>query len=299
MNQKLTTYIYILFFIAFSGGVFAQKLTLKITSKDSLENSFLQKVNYTKKHFSEKSIYTTIDSISENLKLAGYFSNSIDSIIKKDSVYISHFFLGKKIEKALIKISSKETIINNYKIKDGIVKITTEQLPGFLTSISNELDRQGKSFSEVKLKNIQLKGNNILAELDIQQSKERTINRVVVKGYEDFSKSHINYFLNIKKGTVFNQKKLKEISSAIESLDFISEIKPPEVLFSKDSTLLYIYIKKNKVNNFDGLLNFASKESGGGLLFNGHLDLKLNNILHTGERFQATLESQWRRTTAV
>ena len=68
-------------------------------------------------------------------------------------------------------------------------------------------------------------------------------------------------------------------------MQFISEIKPPEVLFTKDSTLLYIYFKKQQNNSFDGIVNFTSKEDGG-VLFNGNINLKLNNVLNTGERFE-------------
>jgi hemolysin activation/secretion protein len=116
-------------------------------------------------------------------------------------------------------------------------------------------------------------------------SKKRTINKVIIKGYETFPKSFIKHYFNIKKETVFNQQKITTISNASKNLQFITEIKPPEVLFTKDSTVLYIYVKKNQNNSFDGLVNFASEENGS-VLFNGHIDLKLNNVLNTGENFE-------------
>ncbi|APG63890.1 hypothetical protein LPB136_00235 [Tenacibaculum todarodis] len=260
---------------------------MKIKAKDSLNNIFLKQVVFTENQQSEKDIYNEVNVISEKLKQFGYFLNSIDNIQKKDTIYTSHFTLGNRTEKAFIKlIDNKELINKAYLTKNDTAIISIEQLPSLLTSISNKLENSGKSFSEVKLKNIQLKENFLYADLDIYKSKERTINKIVVKGYDQFSKPQLKRFLNLKKETVFNQQKIEEISSTINSLDFISEIKPPEILFSKDSTSLYIYLKEEKTNSFDGLLNFASKENGKGLLFNGHLDLKLNNILHTGEQFK-------------
>lgn len=286
MSRFFTYYIYILFFIVFSNGISSQNLILKISSKDESEKKFLKSVNFQKKHPSEEYLYKEVDLISEKLKQVGYFLNTVDSISKKNTNYTSYFSLKTKTEKAVISIPFEEIEINTYIIKDNKVSIPIEELPGFLTSISNQLDRQGKSFSEVKLKNIILKEKLLFAELDIYESKKRTIDRIIVKGYETFSKNYLKRFLYLKKGTLFNQQKLEEISTSINSLDFVSEVKPPEVLFSKDSTLLYLYLKKKQANNFDGLLNFSSKENSSGLLFNGHLDLKLNNILNSGEQLE-------------
>ena len=79
---------------------------------------------------------------------------------------------------------------------------------------------------------------------------------------------------------------MKEISTLTKSLDFIKEKRAPEVLFKKDSTHLYLFIEKSETSSFDGIINFASKENEEGLLLNGNLDLKLNNILNTGEKFE-------------
>ena len=73
-------------------------------------------------------------------------------------------------------------------------------------------------------------------------------------------------------------------------MPFVSESKPPEVLFTKDSTYLYLYLKKEKANRFDGLVGFTSNESDNNLLFNGYLDLELNNVLNSGE----TIKLNWR-----
>ena len=63
----------------------------------------------------------------------------------------------------------------------------------------------------------------------------------------------------------------------------MEELKPPEVLFTPDSTLVYLYLKKKRSNQFDGIIGFASKEESAGLEFNGYLDLSLNNIFNSGE----------------
>lgn len=282
LKSKFIPYIYVIFFLFFSEGIFAQKIKLKITSIKKEENVVLAKIDFVKNHSDVISIQKETDAVSKKLQWLGYFSNQLDSLVQKDSVYTSYFSLGKKIKKATIVIPSNVKQFTS----SSEVHLKIEELSGFLTSISNKLDGAGRSFSEVRLKNIRIDKDELFADVFVSPSKKRTIDKVIVKGYEDFSKSHLKHFLDLKVGSTFNQQKLKNVSSAIQSLNFVSEIKPPEVLFSKDSTIIYVYLKKNKVNNFDGLLNFASKESRGGLLFNGHIDLQLNNILHTGEQFE-------------
>jgi hypothetical protein len=104
------------------------------------------------------------------------------------------------------------------------------------------------------------------------------------KGYENFPKSFVHNYFNIDSKTTFNKKKLTEISKLSKALNFASEIKAPETLFTKDSTFVYVYLKKTKGSSFDGLVNFASQETGE-LQFNGYLDLKLKNIFNKGENF--------------
>lgn len=287
MKQKYTLYICILFFVAFSEGIFSQKLELRVASKDSLENDILQEIDFKKTHFKNSSVKKEIDVISEKLKQIGYFSNSLESLVRKDSTYTALFLLGEKIKEAIISLPYNvvKWDVLEFSIKKNKVNIPVNKILNFLASISAELDLQGKSFSEVKLKNIRLKGDLLFAELHVLPSRGRTIDKVVIKGYELFPKSHIKHYFNLRKRTVFSKQRMREISKATKLLNFVSEIKPPEVLFSKDSTMLYMYLKKNRINTFDGLLSFASKKNGKGLAFNGHLDLQLNNILHTGERF--------------
>ena len=91
-----------------------------------------------------------------------------------------------------------------------------------------------------------------------------------------------NYF-NIKEN-IFSKKKIKEITRDSKNLSFVDEIKSPELLFTKDSSFLYLYFKKKQNNSIDAIISFSSKENGD-LLFNGNIDLNLENILNTGEKF--------------
>ncbi len=286
MNPKTTHYFLIILCWFSFDGLFAQEITLKIIATNTNESEILNEIDYVKNHKDSISLYAEIYKISDYLKNIGYFTHTIDSIKNSSTNYIGYFSLSDKIEHAIIKVdSNSEIYFEDLKLKDNFVTIPIEALQNRLSTISKRLDTEGKSFSKVQLKDISIKGKILYGNLKILLSKKRIINKIIIKDYEDFPKSYLKNYFNISSLTVFNQQKIKEISLASKSLQFIKEIKAPEVLFTKDSTLLYLYLKKQQNNSFDGIVNFTTKENGD-LLFNGNINLKLNNILNTGEKFE-------------
>jgi len=169
--------------------------------------------------------------------------------------------------------------------------LSINELNSFLESISTTEEKKGFLFSETKLTNLNIKKDTLIASLTIQKSKKRNIDDLIINGYSKFSKKNIRRYLNIKNKEIINNEKLEEISENTKRLFFLSETKSPEILFKKDSTILYLYLKKEKNNSFDGILNFASKEDESGILFTGHLRIDLNNIFNSGANYNITWEA--------
>lgn len=270
----------------FSFDGISQEFNLQLISKNKVEQSVLDKIEYQKKLKNAPSIQSEIEKVAYLLKNIGYFTNTIDSIKNTNRNYIAYFTLNDLIEKAIIKIDSMGFFdIKSIAIENNSFSIPLNQLQNTLNEISNLLDNQGKSFSKIHLENIIIKNKTLFADLKINPSEKRSINKVIVKGYDLFPKSFLKNYFRIKPNSVFNQKKMEDISINSKNLQFIKEIKPPEVLFTKDSTLLFLYLSKKQNNSIDGIVNFASKENGD-LLFNGMLDVRFHNILNSGERFE-------------
>lgn len=264
----------------FAKSFFSQNLYLKITAFDEDENQTLKKIDYKKNHLKVIDIYNECKKISDYLKKEGYFTNNIDSIIQKDSIYKSYFSLKNKIKRIALKPIENEVLQKN-----KTLFFKTNEIENYLEEISKNLDSKGKPFSKISLANNYLINDTLYANILISSSKKRNINKVIVKGYEGFPKKFIKNHLSIKEDrTVYSTEKLKEISRNLNSLFFVNQIKQPETLFKKDSTLIYLYLDKKQNNSFDGLINLTTKEDGS-VLFNGILDLQLNNVLNNGEFF--------------
>lgn len=275
-----------MFFLIISIDGFSQDFTLQLISKNKIEQIVLDKIEYQKKLKNASNIQSVVEKVADQLKNLGYFTNTIDSIKNTNKNYVAYFSLNDLIEKATIKIDSSIIIdIKSISVENNSFSIPINQLQNTLNQISNSLDNQGKSFSKIYLENIVIENKTLFADLKINPSEKRSINKVIVKGYELFPKSFLKNYFKIKPNNVFNQKKMEVISANSKNLQFVDEIKPPEVLFTKDSTLLFLYLSKKQNNSIDGIVNFASKENGE-LLFNGMLDVRFHNIINTGERFE-------------
>ena len=288
MKRFFTPYIFIVFLLWNFSAVFSQNLTLKILVKDSLNKPLIENLNYQQKHLDRSSLFSQIESLKLRFEKIGFFNNSLDTIITTDTIYNAHFTLGKS--NSLIRIFYDKNSIEkkllfqiSKNISDNYFEIKIEDISDALNYLANVFEKQGNSFTEIKLSNINFTNDIIVSKLDIRKFKSRTINKVIINGFENFPEKFIKHHFNINSETVFNKDKISKISNQIKILPFVAEVKPADVLFTKDSTYIYLYLKKKKANLFDGLIGFSSDENNSSLKFNGYLDLTLNNIFNSGE----------------
>jgi len=297
LNKKITPYIYILFFSLFLNSLYGQtnySYRLKMRSVDSIENSILKNIRYKNRFEKKEHLSKTKDSVINILKEEGYYTLLIDSIKQQQKTNTYFLKLGTKIKTTYIKVHSKDSEIFQalgFNIENGSILLKNKSLKLFLNSISNYLLENGQLFSKVKLKNFKVINQSLFTELQISTSKKRSINKTIVKGYANFPSAYINHYLNLNDKKLLNADKIEEVSKKINQLSFATEIKKPEILFSKDSTILYLYLKKKASNSFDGLINFSNENKK--LNFKGYLDLNLVNIFNTGEE----IKINWRNNS--
>ncbi len=287
MKTTNTPYIFIVFFLLTSVFSNAQSLELDLKTISKKNSNILKSIDYKRLQDSKSNLLNEISNIKIKLAYQGFLNAKLDSIALSRNRYTAYLNLGKPIKSLDIKYNTPISlkILKKYTLihSDSSFTIRFKYVEPLLNNLSNNFEAQGRSFTQLKLKNISFKNNRATADLIITKTKQRRITEIVLKNYKNFPKTFLKYYLNIKKNDVFNKAKIKSISKRIKYLDFVSEIKPAEVLFTKNKTNLYLYLKKTKINTVDGLLGFSSKENGQGLLFNGYLNLNLVNTFNAGE----------------
>ncbi len=280
--------ILLLFFlIIVSWNTSAQSFYLKITGENEKETKTIDSIGYVEKHLDVKSIGTENNSFYEKLTKKGYLESQFSKITKlNDSTFCYNYDLGKKTNYARIYIGIKnqENIPAYYSLKNDTLTIPYEETEPFLTNTLKKLESNGFSMAKVKLNNIHHNSNNVIADLLVTKETQRQLNNIVINGYDKFPVSHKKNLIRLYRNKVFNQKILDKLHNDFEKFRFVKQTKYPEILFTKDSTKVYVYLEKTKPNTFDGYIGFTNDQESK-LVLSGYLDLVLSNILNSGEKF--------------
>ena len=264
---------------------------LQITSLNKTENTIISSTRFNTKFKSKNSLKRTKDSVLTLLKEKGFFSLTQDSTTTRNNLYTYYIKLGEKVNQVILRTTPNDQYLLeslNLKTTDSKLTLKTEDLKSTISIISNALISNGRSFSKVTLSDILITKSKLSATLNINQSKKRTIGKVIINGYPNFPKSFLKNYFHISSNKILNSSFIDQISFKTNQLSFIKEIKKPEILFSNDSTIVYLYIKKVKSNYFDGLVNFNSENEK--IKFRGYFDLNLNNTFDKGEE----INIKWR-----
>ncbi|WP_298154435.1 hypothetical protein [Flavobacterium sp.] len=280
--MKLSPFIFC-FFFAFTAAS-SQQLTLKISGKTGRENKVIDSISYKKAHPDLKSLKTEMTVFHENMMRAGYIECEIGSPEKiNDTVYRYNTSLGNRT-KSIVVYTNAAWRKQIPEFKEDAAEINFNTIEAFLKKTVSFFERQGYALAKVKLVHFEKKGNALYAELIADLGKKRELNDIVIKGYEKFPQGHL---LNIKKlyrKKTFNQENLKNIYGDFEKFRFVKQTKYPEILFTKDTTKVYVYLEKATPNKFEGFIGFSNDEKSN-VKLNGYLDLQLVNILNSGEEF--------------
>ena len=282
-------------FFGYVGKLNCQEINLKIKTKSISEQQILDSINRRSTFKKMDDLLKYLQKTKNKLIKKGYFSANFSQIEKKDNLHVVKFELGPRYKYIyiyghpdLFKKNEFEPILIN-----GIryTKVPIEILEKTLDSISNLLANENSPFSTIKLTNIRYLEKSLIADLKVSKGEKRILNEVKILGYKEFPNSFVKRFLEIKTNKLFNLKKIHEKMKAINQLSFAKEKRPAELMFKQDSTILYIYLEKNKSSYFDGFLGFGTNDISGEIELDGYVNLSLVNNLNYGESFSLNYKS--------
>jgi len=286
--------MYIVIFLILVRPIYSQSNKVLVLNGTEIHtDKIIQQIGY-KKNITHDSLYIKeVKRFRNKLDQLGFINHAIDSISQNDSIYYIRFNLNNSIKKIRIKFPDLTLIekATNYSIRRDKVylEIPFSEFSVFMERLSEYFQNNGYPFVDVKLIDIKKIKNALTGKLLITKKKQRTIDKIILKGYSSFPKVFINRKFNLAVGDLYNKKKIQQISKECNTIDFVSEIKSPELLFAKDSTALYLYLKREKSNYFDGLVGFSNSKNKKGIQLYGTIDLKIKNALNSGE----SIELKW------
>lgn len=297
MTRQLKLVFRILYvFIAFNTGA-AQQLQLKIMSTNAVETTIIDSIGYSNTFEDYKTLRAEVQSLKKQLTQQGFIEAQILKISEDRPLVIAQVSLGQKYEsvqlyadKSLFEFLELEDVKDLDNTPYYVVELTA--LENFLNTLTDFLTAKSYPFASVALKNISPTGTSMLsADLAVLTKEPRQLHAVEIKGYEKFPRPFIKNYLGIKTNTPFDLKTIQSKTQTLNQLNFTNQLRPAEVLFTQDSTRVYLYLEKTKSNRFDGFLGFGSDETTGSLELNGYLNLNLVNNLNFGETFRLNYRS--------
>lgn len=264
----------------------SQNLYLKINGNSELENITIDSISYERNHENTKSIIAEFEKFQNQLNSDGFINHRFISQAKlNDSTFNYLIELNDRIKSIKINFDSltpnQKVLLN---IENNNIEIPVSNIQNTLNSYLQVLEKKGHSISQIKLENHAFENKSITAQLKVILDEKRKIDLITINPYTNFPKGINKQLLKkyIKKD--FNQQTIDELQKELKQFPFIKTLKPAEVLFTENKTVLYLYLEKANANQFDGLIGFSNDDDGN-VKFNGNVDLKLMNILNKGEQF--------------
>lgn len=294
--MKLLLGLILFFCFQFSLG---QNFYLNIKGASEIENKTIDSLQYEIKHASVASILEEQKRFENKLTNQGFFDwQLLEQKKVNDSSFVFKYNLGNSIKNNTIyigKLSAQEKSL--LQLESDSLIIATNEVENFMKSKIALLEKKGYSLANLQLINQQKNENSLFSELLLKLNAKRNITDLVIVGYDKFPTGIKKAITKKAKKATFNQDNLKQINDTFDKLQFVNQIKYPEILFTTDSTKIFVYVEKSKPNKFDGFIGFSNDDKSK-LTFNGYLDLQLQNILNTGEKFNLYWKNDGNKQTS-
>ena len=298
LQKKMRTLCCLLMLISLQMS--GQKLSLNLRGSTDFESKKIDSMGYVRKHVNAKSVNDEANLFLERVLKMGFLESKKGNEKRlNDSVFEYLFDLGRQTKWIRIKVNEKKLSLKLSKPEHDLVfvdfkgdslKLAFGASENFLKGLVSKFESIGFSMATVRLTNLKKKLNEMHADLEINVDRKRQLNDIVINGYDKFPAGHLKNLKRLYKNKLFTQANLAQLNNDVAQFRFIETVKYPEILFTKDSTKIFVYVDKAKNNTFDGFLGFTNDDKRK-VVLSGYVDLVLNNVLNYGEKFNLNWRS--------
>lgn len=287
MQLQKKIFILFVFMLTANSGLFAQQVYLIIQGSSDIETNYLKRHLNDSVFLNGQDAENALKELEFTLIKNGYLSLQRGNIQKKDSLHLVEFDLGKKIDSIKITFNPEQKLLlkDLADIQEPYQTLAIETTSVFLESLVSKLAQKGYSISTAQLTNHVVNENILCANLDLKLDHERRIDQLIFTPYNNFPKGIKQRLIKKFEKQPFTEDITSAIQKEMEQFPFIKTVRPAEVLFTESNTALYLYVDRQNISQFDGLIGFTNDDEGK-VQFNGYADLQLMNILNKGEQLK-------------
>jgi outer membrane protein assembly factor BamA len=276
-------------------NILTKAQTLTLYQVDSLEhyNSFETASNFS----NEQELAKEIRKIIPSLYQQGYLSASIDSIAINKNQYLVYYFSGPKYQWVNLGTDSipKGIFVSaNIDAQQYTNKaISPKSIAQLSEKILNYCEENGYPFAQIWLQNVQEKSNGkISAQLRLDRKEHRTIDSIIIEGDIRISNIFLHRYLDILKGSEYNEKKLRALNQRFAELPFLQLAAPWNITFRPGDTRLNLVLREKKSNQLNAIMGLMPNNlQANKLLLTADVQFALQNLLGKGESISASFQN--------
>ncbi len=229
----------------------------------------------------------------------GYLLASMDTIWHEKNHTSISMYLGPKFKSAKLSLSREDARMlrkmgsYNEKILNKL-DFSPSEIARTLQKTQRDLENNGYPFATVFLDSIILDSTDLQAKLRIDKGSKIQWIKINLRGENFVSTRLLSSYIHIKVGAFYNQSDVQLISERLKQISFIEEIKPAEILFTKDGAELFLYLKSKPVSLANGVIGLQPNPATQKVMLTGDVRLKLVNVLKKAE----SIELNWKSIQA-
>ena len=241
--------------------------------------------SYQKNYTDTLQFRNDLKSLISELQSEGYLAASIDHVKIDSNKIEASVTLGNIYYWSVLDVSQLEgNLIKELDLDfEGNKQVNLNELNKLKSDIVLFYENSGYPFVQVQLNPFEISDSTFNASMQVKKGDFYTMDSLIIKGEAKISTNYIKKTLQFNPGEPFNQEKIDQVSKKINELSFLSEIKPAEIEFREKNIDLYLYLKKQKANTFQGIIGFLQDQNSDKLLITGELNLNLVNSLRKGD----------------
>jgi len=269
-------------------SVFAQdSIFLEVkTAVDLPATTSLSKKNYQ----SIEQAKNALELLAKNLKSDGYFAVSIDSFQNKQDTLSAYLHLGNLYPGISMDISNLEEAVKRATRMplEDTVDFNLKEWNSLNEKLLQYSENNGYPFAEVKLDDVLIENGTINAKLNYKQGEKFLIDSIEIRGTSKLNNKYVQNYLDLKKGEVYNEEKIRQASQRLKELPFVKSSRSPAVEFFDNGARLFLFMNGQEASRFDFLLGLAPNtrnDSQRNFTITGEGVLSLVNIFGFGEKF--------------
>lgn len=258
----------------------SEKVLLMRLAKDSkLKTSFNDEI----------SAKQELNKFITQLLNSGYLTANIDSI-KKDSTTLkayciigeiynwAHLHRGNADEGMLSEIGFRDRFYQNKNFNPSSISKLAK-------SVLNWYENNGYPFASFRLDSISIQNNSIEAALFIDPAQLIQIDTIIIKGSSKLSRVYIYNYLDLAPGDIYNESKIKKISTRLSELPFVTQNKPFQIEFTENKAHLVLYLENKKASQLNGVIGVLPDSKTGKVNITGDIKVRLQNSFGRAELF--------------